>query len=171
MDLKAMDTNKIAIKVLNLDTELTGGSVSAPARSREQELDALYNELSQRLSPPKSTRRSLRITADSELIFRVGDTARSLGSINVSETGLCVRGEMKGIKAGQQMRLVHVEHAGRGFDTDVLCEIVWVWTEGTGSTGRAGLAFARADRRPQVRSWYFQSYRTLLERLAAGAAL
>ena len=171
MDLKTMDTNKIAIKVLNLDVELSGGVSEAPTRSRELELEALYQELSLRLSPGKSTRRSLRIDADSELIFRVGDTTRTLSSVNVSQTGLCVHGELKGIKTGQQMQLIHVEHGGRGFDTEVLCEIMWVWTAGRGSTGRAGLAFASADRRPQVRSWYFQSYRSMLERLAAGASL
>jgi hypothetical protein len=170
MEDAKMDLKNLAAQVLALEDRIESTAVSGHGAEAAQWGD-LVRELIGRLSPLKSTRRSLRIPVESTLSFRVLGDERRLGSINVSHLGLCVCGNFEGVDPGAVIDLVRIKDGDQDYVTSIRCRVVWVRGESR-RRATAGLEFVTigaVGERSAMQSWYLNAYRSMLERVAAGA--
>jgi len=155
----------VAAELLTLERK----RAQAPLEGEEAERHAeLLTELFKHLSrPPGAERRAfLRIPADLEARFRLGNATITCPARELSLGGLSLRGHLWVIE-DQELVLENLRVKDRDYPMAIRAKVVWKVSE-EDARPRAGLQFIEVDERGkrQVKAVFEQLFVELLERLA-----
>ncbi len=129
----------------------------------------LVGELVRRLRPSFNSRVSMRLTVNAEVDLKVQDRESVLDVMNVSLTGLCVRGRVNSLHVGDVVDIQGVRHDGVAYPFRAQGRVVWVRPAAAEGVVIVGLEYARQPDhswREEFSRWYQRVYRNMLERLA-----
>lgn len=161
-----METSALAAELLTLEQKRREVPLEGDDAERHQEL---LSDLLRRLSPaPGGERREyLRVPADLEAKFRLGQASITCPAGEISMGGLSLRGHLWVIE-DQELVLENLRVGKRDYPMDVRARVVWKVSD-EDARPRAGLQFVDMDRsgRRQIKAIYEQLFWDLLERLAA----
>ena len=161
-----METSALATELLALERSRREAALEGDDARRHKQLLA---ELLKRMSPaPSAERRGyLRIPADLEAKFRLGQATITCPAGEISMGGLSLRGHLWVIE-DQELVLENLRVGKRDYPMSVRARVVWKVSD-VDARPRAGLEFLDLDDsgRRQVQAIYEQLFFDLLERLAA----
>jgi hypothetical protein len=159
------ETGTLAAELLALERRRQHAPLEGDDARRHQEL---FGTLLRRLSPsPHAERREfLRIPADLEAKFRLGQATITCPAGEISMGGLSLRGHLWVIEE-QELLLENLRVGKRDYPMAIRARVVWKVSD-EDARPRAGLQFIELDAngRRQVKAVYEQLFIELLARLA-----
>jgi hypothetical protein len=155
-------------ELLILEMKRQESALSPEESGRREALVAqLFHAL--RRHPSGERRRDVRIPAELEVRFRMGDAMVTCNASEISYGGLGLRGQLW-IAKDQEIVVENLRAGHRDYPMSVRAKVAWKITDPEGRPG-AGLAFVEMDEsgRRQVRAVFQHLFLVYLERLASSA--
>jgi hypothetical protein len=160
-----LEMRELAAELLGLEQRRQEGTLEPDRAARRQEL---LNELMSRLhrTPGAERRQQVRIPANLEARFRLGDAVITCNAAELSYGGIGLRGHLWIIEE-QELLVENLRVGQRDYPMTVRAKVVWKISEEDRQPG-AGLAFLDVDEegRRQIGAVFEQLFRVYLERLA-----
>jgi c-di-GMP-binding flagellar brake protein YcgR len=159
------ETKKIAAELKALEEKRQQAGLDAEETKRHQELmQTIMEHLHSH--PGEERRRFLRIPADLEARFRLGEATITCGASELSMGGLSLRGHLWVIE-DQELLVENLKVSNRDYPMAIKAKVVWKVSE-EDEVPRAGLQFIDLDEqgRHQVRAIFSQLFMSVLEQLA-----
>jgi hypothetical protein len=154
----------IAAKLKALEEKRQEGGLDAEETKRHQQL---MQTIMERLHshPGEERRHFLRIPADLEARFRLGEATITCGASELSMGGLSLRGHLWVIE-DQELLVENLKVSNRDYPMAIKAKVVWKVSE-EDEMPRAGLQFIDLDEqgRHQVRAIFSQLFMSFLEQL------
>jgi hypothetical protein len=161
-----METNVLAAELLELERRRQNDALEGDEAERHSELaEELFRRLNR--APGAERRRFLRVPAELEAKFRLGQATITCGANELSMGGLSLRGHLWVIE-DQELVLENLRVGHRDYPMSIRSRVVWKISD-EDQRPRAGLQFVDLDDagKRQVQSIYENMFLSLLERLAA----
>lgn len=158
------ETKTIAMELKALEEKRQKGGLDADETKRHQQLMQMIME---RLHchPGEERRHFLRIPADLEARFRLGEATITCGASELSMGGLSLRGHLWVIE-DQELLVENLKVSNRDYPMAIKAKVVWKVSD-EDEMPRAGLQFIDLDEhgRHQVRAIFSQLFMSFLEQL------
>jgi hypothetical protein len=166
MELERMETATLAAELRDLELKRQRGELAKEESRRHQ---TLLNQVINRLSdhPEANRRKYLRIPADLEARFRMGEATITCGASELSLGGLSLRGHLWVIE-DQELVVENLKVGNKDYPMTIRAKIVWKVSD-EDDRPRAGLQFVGVDdnSRYQVHAIFEQLFLNYLEHLAS----
>ncbi len=164
-----METATLAAELRDLELKRQRGELAQEESRRHQ---TLLNQVINRLSdhPGANRRKYLRIPAELEARFRMGEATITCGANELSLGGLSLRGHLWVIE-DQELVVENLKVGNKDYPLSIRAKIVWKVSD-EDDRPRAGLQFVGVDdnNRYQVHAIFEQLFLNYLERLASNGA-
>ena len=142
--MERMDTSALAAELLSLERRRQQAPLEEGDAAQHQALMAqLFERLHQ--APGSERRRYLRIPADLEAKFRLGQATITCGATELSLDGLSLRGQLWVIDQDQDLLLENLRLEGaEDYPVKIKSKVLWKISD-EDSQPRAGLQFVEMD--------------------------
>lgn len=171
MNLERMETATLAAELRDLERKRLQSSLEGHDSARRHDLRAeIMARLKQNFSGSER-RKFLRIPADLEARFRLGDATITCFAAELSMGGLSLRGHLW-VSEDQELLLENLKAGNRDYPMAVQAKVVWKVSEDD-ELPRAGLQFIDLDAqgKHQVQAVFEQLFLIYLDRLAEGESV
>lgn len=168
VDPERMETGALASELQELEERYRQGNLEGHQTKRRQDLRAEIMSRLRRGSSGIERREHIRIPADLEARFRLGDATITCHASELSLGGLSLRGHLW-VSEDQELLLENLKTGNRDYPMSVRAKVVWKISEDD-LRPRAGLQFIDMDRqgKHQVQAVFEQLWLLYLKLLAQG---